>query len=96
MEIRILDFKSVNKGSLRAFADIQYGEFIFRDLRVIKENGKRAWVAAPQTTWKEDSGNIRYKTVITFPEETKQQIDRVILDRFWELEERVNGSANSR
>ena len=81
-----MDFKPVHKGPLRAFADINVDGLIIRDFRVIKENGKRAWVAPPQASWKEDSGNIRYKTIITFPEELKEQIDRVILDRFWEQE----------
>ncbi len=86
MEIRIIDFKAVDKGPLRAFVDIKAGEIIYRDFRIIKEKGKRAWVACPQSSWKEDSGNIRYKTIITFPEEMKQAIDTVILDRFWEME----------
>ena len=75
---------------LKAFADVQIGDWIVREWRVIKENGKRPWVAPPQISWKGREGQIQYKTVITLPDELKGEIDFAILSRFNEEMEKVN------
>lgn len=92
MQIEILELRLLNGDrSLRAFVDLQIGDWIVREFRVIKENGKRPWVASPQTSWKDpESGQIKYKTVITFPDELKGEIDRVVLNRFTEEMENKN------
>jgi DNA-binding cell septation regulator SpoVG len=83
-EIKIIEFRLLNTDKpLRAFADIQIGDWIIREWRIIKENGKRPWVAPPQLSWKEsESGQIKYKTIITLPDELKGEIDRIILNHF--------------
>ncbi len=79
---------------LRAFADIQSGDFVIREWRVIKENDKRPLVAPPQISWKNQDGQIQYKTIVTLPDELKGQIDFAILKRFNEEMERENGNKN--
>jgi len=69
---------------LRAFADIRLGDILIRDFRVIKENGKRPWVASPQISWKDQTGQIKYKTVITLPDDVKGQVDFAILKVYTE------------
>lgn len=78
IEIRLMD----GDKPLRAFVDVQIGDWIVREWRVVKENGKRPWVAPPQISWKGPDGRIQYKTIITLPDELKGEIDRVILNRF--------------
>jgi len=92
MEIKILEIRPVpGNRPLKAFADLQIGNWIVREWRIIKENGKRPWVAPPQISWKDPiSGEIKYKTIITLPDEVKGEIDRIVLNRFIEEMEKKN------
>ena len=79
MEIRILDVRAQNSGRpLKAFIDIRFNDFVIRDFRVIKENGKRLIVASPQVSWKDRTGLIKYKTLITFPDDVKGELDMAL------------------
>lgn len=83
MNIKVLDIRLQNSGKpLRAFIDIAYGGLTIRDFRVIKENSKRLIVACPQLSWKDRIGLIKYKTLVTSPDETKGEIDRLILNAY--------------
>ena len=83
MDIRILDIRPQNSGKpLKAFIDIAYGGLTIRDFRVIKENGKRLIVACPQVSWKDRAGLLRYKTIITFPDDIKGELDVAILSAY--------------
>ena len=74
--------KAENGKALKGFADIELdGGTIVRELRIIQEQGKRPWIACPQISWKDpDSGQIKYKTIITFPDQIKGEIDLLILN----------------
>lgn len=81
--IHVLELRLVHGNrSLKAFADVQVGDWIIREWRVVKENGKRPMIAPPQTSWKGPDGQIQYKTIITLPDELKGQIDFAILKLF--------------
>jgi hypothetical protein len=69
VEIKVIELRFMNSGkALRAFADIQIGNWIIRDFRIIKNNGTRAFVSPPQISWKDpESGEIKYKGIFTFP-----------------------------
>ena len=83
MNIRVLDVRLQNSGRpLKAFIDITYRDLTIRDFRVIKENGKRLVVACPQLSWKDRTGLIKYKTLITFPDDVKGELDRIILNAY--------------
>jgi len=81
-DIEILSFKPVSSGNLRAFIDIQIGKTIFRDFRVVHVEGQRPWVSSPQVAWKDGNGELKYKTIITFPKELKELVDSMILARY--------------
>ncbi len=81
-DIEILSFKRVSSGNLRAFIDIQIGKTIFRDFRVVHVEGQRPWVSSPQVAWKDGNGELKYKTIITFPKELKELVDSMILARY--------------
>ena len=91
MTIEVIEIRLLNGDRpLKAFADVKMGNIIIREFRIIKENGKRPWVATPQISWKDTDGKIKYKTVITLPDELKGELDRIILNRFTEEMEKKN------
>jgi len=48
-----------------------------RDFRIIKQNGQRLFISYPQVSWRDgETGEIRYKSVLTIPPEQKQAIDQ--------------------
>lgn len=95
MEIKILELRFMNGDkALKAFCDIEIDGWIIREFRVIKDNGKRLWVAPPQLSWKAPDGHIQYKTIVTLPDELKGEIDRIILNRFTEEMEKACGKTD--
>lgn len=85
MNVQVLEMKLLQGDRvLKAFADIQLGDIVIREFRVIKENGKRPWVVSPQISWKDPGGQIKYKTIITLPDEVKGQVDFAILKTYTE------------
>lgn len=94
MEVKVLEVRLMNGNRfLRGFADIQIGDWIIRDFRIIKKNGTKAFVSPPQVSWRDpESGEIKYKGVLTIPPEQKQRIDVEILMAFQrELEKNDEG-----
>ena len=81
--------------SLKAFCDVEINGITVRDLRIIKEPNKRAWVASPQASWRDKTtGSIKYKTLITFPDEMKGELDRLILNSYHREMEKANGKGS--
>ena len=79
LEVRL---KSINEKPLKGFADVELDSgIILREFRIIHEPNKRPWVACPQLSWKAPkTGQIKYKTVVTFPSQLKGEIDLLILN----------------
>lgn len=89
--IRIIEIRLVNGDKpLKAFVDVQIGDWIIHDFRIVKQNNQRASVLSPQVSWKDpETGTIRFRGVLTIPPEQKQRIDVEILSAFQkELEKR--------
>ena len=80
--VEILEFRRVDHGNLKAFIDIQVGQTIMRDFRVVHIKGQRPWVSSPQVAWKDGNGELKYKTIVTFPKELKELIDSMILAHY--------------
>ena len=84
--IKVLAFRSVaGDKPLKAFVDVQIGEWEVNDFRIIKQNGQRAWVSPPQASWKDDAGQMHYRAILSIPGELKQRVDVAILSA-WETE----------
>lgn len=96
-EIRILELRLMpGDKPLRAFADIQVGDWVVRDFRIIKQNGQRAFVSPPQISWKDpETGEIRFKGILTIPPEEKQRIDTEILYAYQKEMEKEHGKTNN-
>ncbi len=91
--MRVLELrrKPENGKPLKAFADVEIQSgIVIREFRIIQESNKRPWVACPQLSWKDpDSGQIKYKTIVTFPDRLKGEIDMLILNA-WMREREKN------
>jgi len=83
-EIRILSITPVmDRGALKAFAQIQVGDFTFTDCRIINENGKKPWVSMPVLSYKNEHGMTRYRTLVqVLDKNLKNEISQAIL-RAW-------------
>jgi DNA-binding cell septation regulator SpoVG len=84
MEIKVIEIRPLSDGrSLRAFVDVQVGDWIIHDFRIIRQNGQKAFVSPPQVSWKDPTtGEIKYKGILTIPPEQKQRIEVEILSAF--------------
>jgi hypothetical protein len=93
MTVRVLDLRILpGDKPLKAFCDLEIGDWTIREFRIIKENGRPYRVALPQLSWKAPDGQILYKTLITLPDELKGQIDFTVLKRFTEEMEKMHGN----
>lgn len=89
MEIRVIDIRLLNSDkALKAFVDVQVGDWLIYDWRVTKQDGQRAWVSVPQTSWKDKDGKVRYRALLSIPGELKQRIEVAILSA-WEKELKI-------
>ena len=93
-DIRVIDLRLMpGDKTVRGFCDIEIGDWTVRDFRIIKQNGQRISVSYPQTSWKEpETGEIRYRSILTIPPEEKQRIDIAILSAYQLELEKTNGN----
>lgn len=85
-EIKVIALRPLNReGPLKAFVDVQIGQWIVCEWRIIKRDGERAWISPPQASWKDRDGKVRYRILLTIPGELKQRIEAAILSA-WERE----------
>jgi DNA-binding cell septation regulator SpoVG len=66
-------------GNLRAYASVKIGPLVIHDCRLIQQNGQRAWVSPPQSSWKTSSGETKYKPLIEWPDHWKDAIRDAVL-----------------
>ena len=80
MTIRVVEIRPLNNGRpLKAFADVQVGDWIVKDWRIWQQNG-RAYVSVPQCSWKDPStGRIKFKPILTIPDDQLEKIQTAIL-----------------
>ena len=77
----------------RAFVDIEWNGVTIRDLRIMKQGETRASVACPQISFRNPAtGSIEFKTLITFPDQIKGEIDATILSAWLAEREKNNES----
>ena len=80
-EVKVIQVRPLNDGrSLKGFADVQVGDWIIYDFRIVQRSGEKASVLPPQVSWKDpQTGQIKYKGILTIPPEQKQRIEVMIL-----------------
>jgi DNA-binding cell septation regulator SpoVG len=85
--IEVTDIRFIESGkSLRAFADVRFGNITIRDFRIVKENGKRPYVKVPFSTYKDQKGRIKFRPVVILPGEVRGEIDLAILNAYSQRE----------
>ena len=95
-EVKVIDIHPLSDGRpFKAFVDIQVGDWIIYDWRITKQDGQRAWVSVPQTSWKDKDGKVRYRALLSIPGELKQRIEVAILSA-WEKELKKNEEQRSK
>lgn len=87
LELRLFPFC---KKFVRAFADVQIGGLILKDFRVMQINGGKPYVKAPFTTYKDKTGQLRFRQIIDLPSEVRGQVDNAILHAFYQREKEQN------
>ena len=82
-EVKVIEIRPLNDGRpLRAFVDVQLGDVVLRDLRVMKENGKRLYVKVPFSTYKDQTGQLKFRPIVVLPDEVRGEIDLAILNAY--------------
>ena len=91
-EIKIIEIRLLNNGSaLKAFVDVQIGNLVIRDFRVIKENSQRPYVKVPFSTCKDQAGQLKFRRIVVLPDEMRGEIDLAILNAYQREMEKRNG-----
>ncbi len=80
IEVFVSDFKLLNAGALKAFADVTYGDMTIKGCRVVQKDGQDPWVGFPQLTYQKN-GKTVYKDVIEVPRALKKKIVDLVLDK---------------
>lgn len=74
--IQVISVRSVDKGNLRAFAEIQLGEtLIISGCRIIQQAGQSAYVAFPQN----ENGGKYYPVVTAVDKRFKEAVEIKVL-----------------
>lgn len=94
MEIKVVKINFQNNDRpLKAFADIQLENgWIIKDFRVIQQPGEKAYVVAPQASWRNREGGINFKILVTIPDNSKWQLESAVLAAYQREKERKGGS----
>jgi len=93
MEIQVIKIRLLpGERPLKAFCDVKVNDWLVHDFRIVKQDGQRAFVSPPQVSWKDpETGEIKYKGILTIPSEQKQRIEAEILSAFQKEMEKKNG-----
>ena len=65
-------------------------DWIIKDFRIIQQLEQKAYVVAPQTSWKGQQGKSNFKPLISIPNDVKWQVESAILAEFQRVKERTN------
>jgi hypothetical protein len=77
-------------GALLGFADLRLGDVLIQDFRILKGSDGRLRVDPPQRAWKDDSGRLRFRSILTLPPALKQTVELTVLTMWREEMEETN------
>jgi len=81
-KIDVQTIKTINKGSLRAFASVTIADKLtIHSIRIVQQDGQAAWVSLPQSEVKAaDGGKSKYFPIVEISDETlRNQIINAVL-----------------
>jgi hypothetical protein len=87
MDIEVIELKLIlgSSRSLKAVADVRVGDWEIHNWKVVQQNDHRAQVEMPQVAWRDSSGQLRFRKLLSIPGELRQRIEVAILSA-WEKE----------
>jgi hypothetical protein len=92
--IKILNIeKQKDTGPLKYLVEIQIGEIITRDWRVVKDQNGKTFIAAPQITSYDKEGGKHRKSIVSVPPNIRESIEHLIYSQV-NLQEDNNGNDN--
>lgn len=82
MNIQILEIRLMKGGrTTRGFADVRMDEITIRDFRIYC-NGKPS-IRTPFSTYKDATGDLKFREIISLPPNVKAEVDALILSEFF-------------
>lgn len=91
MNIEVLELRfPKGQGSTRAFVDIRLSDIVIRDFRIM-QNGGRAYVKGPFLTYRNQSGELCFRSIVDLPDEVRGKVDTLILSAFYREKELRSG-----
>lgn len=78
MLIEVIGLRHVDRGRLRAYADILVGDLIVRDFVILDGPGHEPFVGVPRKSWTED-GQRFFTPIIEFRNGLRDQVRKAIL-----------------
>jgi len=77
MHIEVIDIKpQYNRGNLKAFAIVQFGDLKIRGMRIVQQEGQRAYVSWPI----EETAAGKFWPYISSPKQVKAPLEKAILE----------------
>ena len=87
MVIDVIGIRRIDRGRLRAYADVKFGDgVIVRDFPIISGEGQRPFVGVPRRTWTED-GQKFHVPLVELVNGLREQVRDAVLAR-WADEEK--------
>ena len=87
MDVEVVELKLIrgSSRSLKAVADVRVGDWEINNWKIVQQNDHRVQVEMPQVAWRDSSGQIRFRKLLSIPGELRQRIEVAILSA-WERE----------
>jgi hypothetical protein len=83
MDISVLDIRILpGHKSTRAFVDVGIEKMIVRDFRIYQTNGKPS-IRNPFTSYKDRTGEINFREIITLPPNVQSEVNAMILSAYF-------------
>jgi hypothetical protein len=95
MDVKVVEIRFMRGDkATRGFADVLIGDITIKDFRIYQTNGKPT-VRNPFSTYKDATGDLKFREVISLPPNVKGEIDALIITEFFRrLKENQNANAN--
>ena len=89
MKVRVVGITRVDRGNLKALADIDFGNGLTaKGFRIVQQGRQPPWVSLPVRAWTEQGGERMFSPLVEMVPALKQQVIRAILDEW----RKINGN----
>lgn len=87
MDVEVVELKLISNSSrsLKGVADVKNGDLTIFNWKVVQQENHRVQAEMPQVAWRDSSGQLRFRKLLSIPGEFRQRIEVAILSA-WEKE----------